>query len=45
MIREGERQKEMSGTMGRHNISALVVAVTVPVCYRWFYNIFQQPWS
>src|SRR5713101_2756476 len=43
MIREGERQKERSGTMSRHNISALVVAITVLYVIVGFTIYFNNP--
>src|SRR5438128_11279554 len=43
MIREGERQKERRGTMRRHNISALVVAITVLYVIVGFTIYFNNP--
>src|SRR5712691_3595498 len=43
MIGEGERQKERSGTMSRHNIGTLVVAITVLYVIVGFTIYFNNP--
>src|SRR6266705_1559867 len=43
MIREGERQKERRGTMRRHNISVVAVAITVLYVIVGFTIYFNNP--